>query len=543
MKLKVFSIDAETVQPAADLVGEVGNKAFNLMRLAALGLPVPPAFVLSTAYCRAWTANDRRPPADLGATLGVHVRRIENLTGLVFGDERRPLLLSVRSGAAASMPGMMDTMLNIGLTPRTLPGLIETTGNPRLAWDSLRRLVQSFAETVKERPGAAFDAVTNGALAMADVDQVADLDSLALRALTRDILTVYQDEVGESFPDDPMEQLIEAADAVFRSWDSERAVAYRQMNHLTGLDGTAVTVQRMVFGNAGSTSGSGVGFTRNPASGENRLYMDFQFNAQGEDVVSGRYALDGGAIGATLPDLLPAAYARLMDIRHGLEQAFGDAQDFEFTIQEGEVFMLQTRRAKRTPWAALKIAVDLVAEGLIEPAAALEQIADLDLETLGRRRLVGQDMAPLARAIPASIGVASGRIALDSKSATELAARGERVILVRIDTTTDDIAGMAAAEGTLTARGGRTSHAAVVARQLDKCCLVGCSALNVATDLSHCEIGGRRFVAGDEITLDADQGAVYAGILQVEIERPTAELAKIEKWRAALMPRVAALTA
>ena len=528
MKPKIYPIDHDTARPAEQLLPEVGNKAFNLMRLAALDLPVPPAFVLSTGFCKHWLEHGHAAGDDLPELLATHVRRLENLSGLTFGDARKPLLLSVRSGAAASMPGMMETLLNIGLTTRTLPGFIAVTGKPRLAWDSMRRLVQSFAEVAKGVAAAGFDELIDDAVHEAGVETVGDLDTLALRTLTRAQLDHYHDCVGEPFPEDPMDQLCQAVEAVFRSWESERAVTYRRLNNLTGLPGTAVTIQRMVFGNAGSGSGSGVGFTRNPASGDNELYMEFQFNAQGEDVVSGRFPVDAADM---LKSLLPEAHARLLTIRDRLERSFGDVQDFEFTIEAGKVFLLQTRRAKRTDWAALRMAVDMARDGLIEPAEALARVASLDLDHLVRHRLQDGGSAPLATAKSAGIGVASGRIALTSEAALALAAQGEMAILVRSDTTTDDIAGMNAAAAILTAHGGRTSHAAVIARQLNKVCLVGCTALVVAPDNASCRIGAHHFAPGDLITLDGDAGAVYAGRLDIVAERPTDDLAQIGAWQ------------
>jgi pyruvate,orthophosphate dikinase len=533
MKPRIYPIDHDTARPAEQLLPEVGNKAFNLMRLAALELPVPPAFVLSTGFCKHWLEHGHVAAHDLPDLLATHVRRLENLSGLAFGDVRKPLLLSVRSGAAASMPGMMETLLNIGLTTRTLPGFIAVTGKPRLAWDSMRRLVQSFAEVAKGVAATGFDDLIADAIREAGVASVGDLDTLSLRTLTRAQLDHYRDCVGEPFPEDPLDQLCLAVEAVFRSWESERAVTYRRLNNLTGLPGTAVTIQRMVFGNAGSGSGSGVGFTRNPATGANELYMEFLFNAQGEDVVSGRFPVDAAD---TLKSLQPEAYARLLTIRDRLERNFGDVQDFEFTIEAGKVFLLQTRRAKRTDWAALRMAVDMARDGLIEPAEALDRVRGLDLDQLVRYRLQDAGRAPLAMAKSAGIGVASGRIALSSEAALALAAQGENAILVRSDTTTDDIAGMNAAAAILTANGGRTSHAAVIARQLNKVCLVGCSTLVVAPDNASCQIGGHRLAPGDLITLDGDAGAVYAGCLEVVAERPLDDVAQVEAWQRATAP-------
>lgn len=529
MKPKIYAIDADTARPADDLLPEVGNKAFNLMRLSALNLPVPPAFVLSTEFCRHWSEHGRRIGKELPDLMASHVRRLENLSGLSFGDARRPLLLSVRSGAAASMPGMMETLLNIGLTLGTLPGFIALTGKPRLAWDSMRRLVQSFAEIAKGADAAGFDAVTAAAVGAAGVQSVAELDTLSLRALTQELMAHYADVTGAPFPEDPMQQLTEAVEAVFRSWESERAVTYRRLNKLTGLPGTAVTVQRMVFGNGGADSGSGVGFTRNPATGVNELFMEYLPNAQGEDVVSGRFPVEGAD---ALASLLPEAYAHLRSIRDRLERAFGDVQDFEFTIENGKVFLLQTRRAKRTDWAALQIAVDLVRDGLIDPQEALARVKDLPLDALVRYRLQEIGHPRLALAKSAGIGVASGRLAMTSEEAVALAARGEPVILVRSDTTTDDIAGMNAATGILTRHGGRTSHAAVIARQLNKVCLVGCGELEIADDAKQCTLGGKVLYPGDYLTLDGNAGAVLLGKAELVAERPDQSLAQIEAWRA-----------
>jgi len=526
---RIFPIDRDTPAPAETLLPVVGNKAFNLMRLAALGLPVPPGFVLSTDFCRSFMAAGYRMPAKLPELLAKEIRRVERASGLLFGDRHRPLLVSVRSGAAASMPGMMDTLLNIGLSDRTLPGFIGLTGNPRLAWDCYRRLIQSFAETVQGVAAAPFDAAIAAALSHADAASPSELDTLGLRELVRTLLEVYADEVGEPFPQAPSEQLEAAVEAVFLSWKSPRAVEYRRLNGLDGLAGTAVTVQRMVFGNAGGRSGAGVGFTRDPASGEKRLYLDFAANGQGEDVVSGRCGLtraDG------LERLMPPIYGELREVVRRLETAFLDVQDFEFTIEDGRLFLLQTRRAKRTPWAALRIAIDLVEEGLIASDRALAQLATIDLGKLVRRR-VQTGEAPLARGVPASLGVASGPIALSSAAAEAFAKDGRAPILVREDTVTADIAGMAAAAGILTARGGRTSHAAVVARQLDKVCLVGCEALTVAADGQSCRIAGQPLKEGDIITLDGESGAVYRGEIATVEERPTAALAKVAAWRAA----------
>ncbi len=526
----VFWIQSGGGRPADDLLAVVGNKAFNLMRLTALGLPVPPGFVLGTGYCRSYLDGGRRRLAGLGELLANHVRRLENLTGRCFGDERRPLLVSVRSGAAASMPGMMQTMLNIGLTDRTVAGLVRLTGNPRLAWDSYRRLVQLFGETVDSRCRQSFEAATADALNAAGADSVAALNTLAIRALTHSQLRLYEDLIGRPFPQTPMEQLELAVEAVFRSWESPSATEYRRLNGLDGLAGTAVTVQSMVFGNAGATSGSGVGFTRNPATGEKRPYIEFLRNVQGEDIVSGRHAVgDDTELRRTMPDI----HDRLLDIARRLEAEFKDVQEFEFTVEDGHLFLLQARTAKRTAWAQLRTAVDMVGEGLIPRDVALARLRSLDLTAISRQHLdIGAGEEPLAHAVAASVGVASGRIALSPEEVKRFADRGEPAILVRDDIATADIAGMAIAAGILTARGGRTSHAAVVARQLDRVCVVGCTGLAIDGDHRTCVIGGRALRAGDWLTLDGNSGTVYAGRIPVVIETPDEALRTIARWQA-----------
>jgi pyruvate,orthophosphate dikinase len=521
----------------------LGNKAFNLLLMAAAGLPVPPGFVLPTAWCRRFRRAASGSPARGGplprteaseaarSVLADGVARLERLTGLGFGSARRPLLLSVRSGARVSMPGMMETVLDIGMNEQTVAGLIRATGNPRLAWDSYRRLVQGYAEVVAGVPAERLDGAVRAALAENDVEDERELDHVALQGLAEQLLALFADATGAAFPRDPLEQLSRAAEAVFASWDTPRATAYRAMYGIDDDAGTAVTVQTMVYGNAGGTSGAGVGFTRDPATGADELYLDFQFNAQGEDVVAGRRALVGSN---RLRAVLPLIWARLEALRGELEALFGDAQDFEFTVQDGVLFLLQTRAAKRTPWAAVRIAVDLVSGGVVSPEAALGRLADIDLSRVTRTRLRAPDTAPLGRGIVASLGVASGPIALDNAAAARFHAAGTEAILVRMETTTDDVTGMADAAGLLTALGGRTSHAAVVARQLGRVCLVGCADLTLDLTARTCSIGGKTLAEGDVITLDGNEGTIHAGRLEVVTERPEAEIAVIEGWRAAV---------
>lgn len=507
---------------------EVGNKAWNLMRMAARGLPVPAAFVLPTSWCRRFqTVMD---DDDLARVLSSGIATLETATGLGFGSPRRPLLVSVRSGAAVSMPGMMETVLNIGLNGETVQGLIALTGNPRLAWDCYRRLIQGYAEVVQRLPREPFDKLLNDALARAGVEAEHDLDFMTLRQLAHDALDLFHQHAGAPFPQDPYEQLRHAAVAVFRSWDAPKAVTYRRANRIESNGGSAVTVQRMVFGNASGASGAGVAFTRNPANGAPELYLDFAFNAQGEDVVAGRRVGGGDQ---RLRRTLPAVWARLDEMAHTLESLFRDAQDFEFTVQSGGLYLLQSRTAKRTAWAALRIAVDQVDEGLIGPREALARLGTIDLASVVRTRFEDSAARPLAHAQVASIGVATGAIALDSETANRLVQEGKPVILVRPETETTDIAGMMAAAGILTARGGRTSHAAVVARQLGKVCLVGCTDLEIDFNRRSCRIGSSTIREGDFLSLDANEGNVYSGRRVIIAERPERELKKIASWQAA----------
>jgi len=504
-------------------VGAVGNKAFNLARMVAAGMPVPPAFVLPTAWSHGATAD----ATALSATLDAGIAGLETATGLRFGSPRRPLLVSVRSGAAVSMPGMLETVLNVGINPDIVEGLVLHTGNPRLAWDSYRRFVQGYAEVVFGLPPAPFDAIMARAMEDAEADTVTELDHRALRAAALAMVERVEVLAGTPFPHEPRAQLLSTTAAVFRSWNAAKAVTYRRLNAIPDGLGTAVTLQTMVFGNAGGASGAGVGFTRDPATGARELYVDFVLNGQGEDVVAGRQVVPDGE---RLRVRLPGLFAELESVCRALEMLFADVQDFEFTLQHGRLWLLQTRRAKRTPWAALRIAVDMVGEGLLTKEEALARLAGVDLANVAWTHLAETAAVPLARAVVAGNGVASGAIALDSEAAGRLVAQGP-VILVRSETATADIAGFALAKGILTASGGRTSHAAVVARQLGKVCLVACPGLSIDLDRRDCRIGNRNFHEGEFLSLDGNDGAVYQGRLPVITERPQRELAIVEGWR------------
>lgn len=508
----------------------VGAKAANLVRLADAGLPVPPGFVLGTEVCAGYRAHHQLGP-EVAALLDVGVAHVERDTGRRFGAPRRPLLVSVRSGAPVSMPGMLDTVLDVGLCDATVAGLLRASGDPAFVWDSYRRLVQGYGEIVDGCPPAAFDAELDAVVRQHGVPDVSELDVASLRELVARLLAAYRSAAGRPFPQDPRRQLEQAVEAVLRSWDSERAVEYRRLQGVPDLPGTAVTVQAMVFGNLGSRSGSGVAFTRDPATGAHQMYVDFLPAAQGEDVVGGRRAATGSPpLVATVPRL----DRQLESVGATLEELFADAQDFEFTVEDGELWLLQTRSAKRTPLAALQIACDLVDEGLIDPGVAVDRLSGYDLETIVVLRLEGEPgVRPAGHATPASAGVAAGAVALDVDAARRLAGQGQDAILVRGTASTADVAALAACRGLLTATGSRTSHAAVVARQLGVVCLVGCPDLSIDLDARQFRLGGRLFRESGTITIDGSSGLVYPGALRLVEHRPTALIDRVRAWRGA----------
>ncbi|MCU0956448.1 MAG: PEP-utilizing enzyme [Hydrogenophaga sp.] len=499
----------------------MGGKAFNLLEMANLGLNVPPALVIGTHY----TAD---PASCLLPLTQWGLPELEAITGLKLGDERHPLIVSVRSGAPVSMPGMLDTLLNVGLCDRTVGGLLRQTGNPQMVWDAYRRLIASFGEVVAGVPHAAFEQVLKDMVGERDERT---LDFAEHRTLARRYLEVYLHESGDAFPQDPLEQLQASVQAVFRSWNLPKARTYRDLNGLSQTLGTAVTIQRMVFGNTGSHSGAGVGFTRNPMTGEAGLWVDYLVNAQGEDVVGGHRNARGHD---AMLHSAPLAYEALKNAASLLEQHFGDMQDLEFTVQDGELFMLQTRSGKRTPRAAARIALDLLDEGVIDRAKALERTQALARDDLFVVRLASQDgieQQPLACAEPASGGVVSGEIALDVQRVDACVQAGRPAVLVRNDTVTEDINALQAAQGLLTRQGARTSHAAVVARQLGKVCLVGCEDLQIKLSERTIRLGGQWLAEGDAITLDGSAGRVYAGRLEMVAEPDDALWSRIEELR------------
>jgi len=506
----------------------MGSKAYNLLRMAALGLAVPPAFVIPTAWCKRFESDPQAAAVRLRQAYPAALAALERATAQRFGDARRPLLLSIRSGAPVSMPGMMETLLNIGLCDATLPGFIRLTGNPRLAWDAYRRLVTGFGEVVAGVPAQAFEDELRRATPGQDERR---LDFDQLRALTRRCVDIYQAAAGHAFPQDPLEQLERSVAAVFASWQAGKAREYRRVNRIGDEIGTAVTAQAMVFGNAGGLSGAGVGFSRDPASGDKSLWVDFLFNAQGEDVVSGRRSAHGHD---RLSAALPEAWSTLERAAARLEREFGDMQDFEFTVQEGKLYLLQARSGKRTQVANARITLDLCDEGILPRKEAIQRLRGMDAGSLTITRLAdarGEDLAPAGRASAASSGVACGEIALDEARAVTRRRAGVPVVLVRRDAETGDIAALEASEGLLTQNGARTSHAAVVARQLGKVCLVGCAELAIDEPARTISLGGMRLAEGDLLTLDGNSGCVYAGRMQVVREKQADLIKRLAELR------------
>jgi pyruvate, orthophosphate dikinase len=505
---------------------EVGGKAAGLAMMAAADIPVPPAFVLPISLCDKINAGDRDAARELDDGLRQGIAFLERATGRRFGGRRAPLLVSVRSGAARSMPGMMDTVLDAGASTAAVGGLTRMTGDPRFAWDCRQRFIESYATVVLGQDRTPFAAALATILADENAQEKCDLDCEALERLAVSYQSLTRDD---GWLEDPVRQLSCAARAVYRSWMSERAQTYRRLHGLEDLTGTAVTVQAMVFGNRGLSSGAGVAFSRDPSTGDAHPVVEVLFDAQGEEVVSGRRTPHGGE---AIARIMPAVGAQLRDILHRLELELHDVQDVEFTIETGQLWLLQTRAAKRSPLAALRIAIDLMHEGLIAPAEGLHRLANLDVDALARTRLDGPG-DPAVRGIGASAGVATGRAVFAAAGAAHQAFAGDPVILVRPDTSTADIAGFAVAAGIVTARGGRTAHAALVARQMGKPCVVGCKGLDVAKDARAARFDGGTITEGDWISIDGDNGVVYLGRTNVVCERPTAELAELERWRAA----------
>ena len=495
----------------------LGGKGANLAEMSNLGVPVPPGFTISTEVCKLYYENDKQYPAGLDAQIDENLAKLETALGVKFGDTENPLLLSVRSGAAVSMPGMMDTILNLGLNDDAVKGLIARSENERFAYDSYRRFVQMFGNVVLNVDHDKFEHLLEEKKKAKGVTLDTELEADDLAALVREFKNAVKQHTGSDFPDEPRKQLDMARDAVFESSGNPRAITYRRLNDISEeLGRTAVNVQAMVFGNMGGTSGSGVAFTRNPSTGANQFYGEFLINAQGEDVVAGiRTPLPV----AELRNILPDVYNELVDIGLRLEKHYTDMQDVEFTIQDSKLYMLQTRNGKRTGQAAVRIAVEIVQEGLIDKQTALTRVPANDLDQL-LHPSIDPDAAVevIARGLPASPGAAVGKVVFTALHAEELAAAGEKVILVRSETSPEDIGGMDAAEGILTARGGMTSHAAVVARGMGKPCVAGCSTLFINEEAQEFYAEGKRYAEGDFITLNGSTGDVLNG--QVALIQP-----------------------
>jgi pyruvate,orthophosphate dikinase len=526
-KKYVYFFGGGKAEGRADMKQLLGGKGANLAEMTNLGIPVPPGFSISTEVCDQYYKNNEQYPEGLEKEVEENLGKLEKLMGKKLGDPKKPLLVSVRSGAAISMPGMMDTVLNLGTNDESIKGLEKMTGNPRFAWDAYRRFIQMFGDVVMGVPHEEYEKILDAQKEKKGVKLDTQLDTEDLKEVVANYKELYKKHTGEDFPQDPKKQLWKAIDAVFGSWNNERAIKYRNINDIRGLLGTAVNVQTMVFGNAGNDSGTGVCFTRDPSTGENKFYGEYLINAQGEDVVAGIRTPE------TLEDMkkeLPEKYEQLFEIRNKLEDHYRDMQDMEFTIERDTLYMLQTRTGKRTAHAALKIAVDMEQEGKLSKKEAVMRIEPNQLDQL-LHPMIDPNAAVevIAKGLPASPGAAVGEVVFTAQKAEEEAAKGKEVILVRIETSPEDIGGMNVAKGILTARGGMTSHAAVVARGMGKCCVAGCSDVHIR-DESECEIGGIKFNAGDWITLNGTTGEVIKGQTKLIEPEPSGDFAELMKW-------------
>ena len=511
----------------------LGGKGANLAEMTNLGLPIPQGFTITTEACTNYYNNSKEISKEIEEEILSNLKDLEIVQGKKFGDVSDPLLVSVRSGARASMPGMMDTILNLGLNDQSVEGFAKKTSNPRFAYDSYRRFIQMYSDVVMEVPKSYFEKIIDELKEKRGIKYDTELTVDDLKELVKKFKEVYKDAMnGEEFPQDPIEQLMGAVKAVFRSWDNPRAIVYRRMNDIPGDWGTAVNIQTMVFGNKGETSGTGVAFTRNPSTGEKGIYGEYLINAQGEDVVAGVRTPQPISM---LEKDLPECYKEFIEIANKLEDHYRDMQDMEFTIEEGKLYFLQTRNGKRTAQAAIKIACDLVDEGKITKeeavlridAKSLDQLLHptFDIDALKKGKKIGS-------ALPASPGAAAGKICFTAEDAKRqgIGGKGERVILVRLETTPEDIEGMAAAQGVLTVRGGMTSHAAVVARGMGTCCVSGCGDININEQEKYFTLGGETFREGDYISLDGSTGIIYKGDIKTSAASISGDFGRIMSW-------------
>ena len=507
----------------------LGGKGANLAEMTGLGMPVPEGFTITTEACTRYYEDGRRLADDILDEIMDNVRALEEQTGLRFGDPKQPLLVSVRSGARASMPGMMDTILNLGINDEVAEALADASGNPRWAYDSYRRFIQMYSDVVMELPHDKFEEILSAARESAGVTLDSELTAEDLRGVVRLYKEYYLSRMGSPFPQDALEQLTESVKAVFRSWDNPRANYYRRINDIPYSWGTAVNVMRMAFGNMGDDSGTGVAFTRDPATGEHKLYGEFLMNAQGEDVVAGirtPQSID------ELAKVMPKVYKQFVKICDTLEKHYKDMQDMEFTIERGKLFMLQTRNGKRTAQAAMKVAVDLVNEGVCTKEEAIMKLEPRQLDSLLHPRFDSRALAaasPIATGLPASPGAACGQVCFSAADAIERSANGP-VLLVRNETSAEDVEGMNAAEGILTAHGGRTSHAAVVARQIGTCCVAGCGDLRIFEDKKYFTANKTLVREGDWISIDGSTGHVYLGKIPTVPAEVAGQFATVMGW-------------
>ena len=517
----------------ADMRELLGGKGANLAEMTNLGLPIPQGFTVSTEACTEYYNDGKKINEEIQSQIFDALKKLEEIQGKKFGDTSDPLLVSVRSGARASMPGMMDTILNLGLNDVAVEGFAAKTGNPRFAYDSYRRFIQMYSDVVMEVPKSFFEKIIDELKEEKGVHYDTELTVDDLKELVKRFKAVYKEAMnGEEFPQEPTEQLMGAVKAVFRSWDNPRAIVYRRMNDIPGDWGTAVNVQAMVFGNMGETSGTGVAFTRNPSTGEKGIYGEYLINAQGEDVVAGVRTPQPIS---KLEEDLPECYAEFMKIANKLENHYRDMQDMEFTIQEGKLYFLQTRNGKRTAPAAIQIACDLVDEGMISKEEAVLRIEAKSLDqllhpTFDKDSLKAGEV--IGEALPASPGAAAGKVVFTAEEAKELGkgGKGERVILVRLETTPEDIEGMVAAQGILTVRGGMTSHAAVVARGMGTCCVSGCGDIKMNEEAKEFTLGGYTFHEGDYVSLDGSTGKIYKGDIKTVEASVSGNFGRIMGW-------------
>ena len=508
----------------------LGGKGANLAEMTLLGMPVPQGFTITTEACNQYYEDGEAINADIQAQIMEYITKMEDITGKKFGDIDNPLLVSVRSGARASMPGMMDTILNLGLNDTVVEAFAKKTDNPRFAYDSYRRFIQMYSDVVMGVGKKYFEQLIDAMKADRGVKLDTELTAKDLKELANQFKAEYKKSIGEEFPSDPKDQLMGAIRAVFRSWNNPRAIYYRKMNDIPGSWGTAVNVQSMVFGNMGDTSGTGVAFTRNPATGEKKLFGEFLMNAQGEDVVAGvrtPQTID------MLKDVMPEVYDQFVDICAKLEDHYRDMQDMEFTIEDKKLYMLQTRNGKRTASAALKIACDLVDEGMIDEKQAVCMLDPKQLDALLHPQFDAEALKkakPIAAALAASPGAACGKIVFEAADAVEQGKLGEKVVLVRLETSPEDIEGMHYAQGVLTVRGGMTSHAAVVARGMGTCCVSGCGAINMDEENKRFELNGVVYKEGDWISLDGSTGNIYGEAIPTVDATISGEFGRIMAW-------------